>query len=71
MSLDGKRFEIPARYRTLPEVTLSYARWDLLTRMDKVEPRTDMILCLIHPLGGRPPRPQPAAATLKGEESAL
>jgi hypothetical protein len=35
--MDGKRFEIPARYRTLPEVTLRYARWDL-SQIDLVEP---------------------------------
>jgi hypothetical protein len=49
VSLDGKRFEIPARYRTLPEVTLRYARWDL-TQVDLVEPRTGTVLCPIHPL---------------------
>ncbi|RRN85919.1 MAG: IS481 family transposase, partial [Acidithiobacillus ferrooxidans] len=49
VSLEGKRFEIPARYRTLPEVTLRYARWDL-TQVDLVEPRTGTVLCPIHPL---------------------
>jgi transposase InsO family protein len=49
VSLESKRFEIPSRYRTLPDVTLRYARWDL-TRIDLVEPRTGMVLCPIHPL---------------------
>ena len=49
VSLDGQRFEIPARYRTLPEVTLRYARWDL-AQVDLVEPRTGTVLCPIHPL---------------------
>ena len=47
VSLDGKRFEIPARYRTLPEVTLRYARWDLI-QIDLVEPRTGTVRCPIH-----------------------
>ena len=49
VSLAGKRFEIPARYRHLTLVYLRYARWDL-TRIDLVDPRTDTILCPIKPL---------------------
>ena len=48
-SLDGGRFEIPARYRHLEFVHLQYARWDL-TRVDMVEPRTGAILCPVKPL---------------------
>jgi len=49
VSLAGRRFEIPARYRHLDRVHLRYARWDL-TRVDLVDPRTGAILCPVTPL---------------------
>lgn len=49
VSLDGKRFEIPSRYRHLAQVHLRYARWDL-SRIDLVDPRTGAILCPVNPL---------------------
>jgi putative transposase len=49
VSLDGKRFEIPSRYRHLEQVHLRYARWDL-SRIDLVDPRTGAILCPVKPL---------------------
>jgi hypothetical protein len=49
VSLAGKRFEIPARYRHLDRVSVRYARWDL-TRVDLVDPRTGAILCALKPL---------------------
>jgi hypothetical protein len=49
VSLDGQRFEIPARYRHLAEVHLRYARWDL-AQVTLVEPRTGAILCPVMPL---------------------
>ena len=36
ISLEGVRFEIPARYRHFREVTVRYARWDL-GRVDLVD----------------------------------
>ena len=48
-SLEGCRFEIPARYRYLNDVHVRYARWDL-SRVDLVDPRTGVILCPIKPL---------------------
>jgi hypothetical protein len=48
-SLQGCRFEIPARYRHLNDVHVRYARWDL-SRVDLVDPRTGVILCPIKPL---------------------
>jgi putative transposase len=48
VSLDGKRFEIPSRYRHLEQVHLRYARWDL-SRVDLVDPRTGAILCPVRP----------------------
>ncbi|NJO12149.1 MAG: transposase family protein [Gammaproteobacteria bacterium] len=49
VSLEGRRFEIPSRYRSLPRVQLRYARWDL-SRVDLVEARTGAILCALSPL---------------------
>ena len=42
-SLDGRRFEIPSRYRHLEHVHLQYARWDL-RNVDLVDPRSGIIL---------------------------
>lgn len=49
VSLDGRRFEIPSRYRRLTEVDLRYARWDL-SRVDLVDARTGTVLCPVRPL---------------------
>jgi transposase len=49
LSLEGTRFEIPARYRHLERVHLRYARWDL-TQVDLVDPRIGTILCPLKPL---------------------
>ena len=49
VSLEGTRFEIPSRYRTLPRLHLRYARWDL-GRVDLVDKHTGAILCPLHPL---------------------
>lgn len=49
VSLNGGRFEIPARYRHLEQVHLHYARWDL-SRVDLVDSRTGAILCAVKPL---------------------
>jgi hypothetical protein len=49
ISLEGVRFEIPARYRHFHEVSLRYARWDL-SRVDLVDGRSGTILAPIYPL---------------------
>jgi putative transposase len=49
ISLEGVRFEIPARYRHFREVAVCYARWDL-GRVDLVDERTGIILAPIYPL---------------------
>jgi hypothetical protein len=49
VSLEGRRFEIPSRYRTLERVHLRTARWDLRS-VDLVDPRTGAILAALHPL---------------------
>ena len=49
LSLDGTRFEIPSRYRTLLRPTVRYARWDL-GRVDLVDAHTGAMLCPLYPL---------------------
>jgi putative transposase len=49
ISLEGVRFEIPARYRHFREVTVRYARWNL-GRVDLVDRRSGIILAPIYPL---------------------
>jgi transposase InsO family protein len=49
ISVDGVRFELPARYRHFREVTIRYARWNL-GRVDLVDPRTGITLAPIYPL---------------------
>lgn len=48
-SLEGTRFEIPARYRHLVNVQVRYARWDL-RRVDLVDPVEGTVLCAVRPL---------------------
>ena len=49
VSLAGRRFEIPNRFRHLSEVHLRYARWDL-SRVDLVDGRSGGLLCALQPL---------------------
>jgi transposase InsO family protein len=49
ISLDGVRFEIPARYRHFRAVTVRYARWDL-GRVDLIDAQSGIILAPIYPL---------------------
>jgi putative transposase len=49
ISLDGVRFEIPARYRHFRDVVVRYARWDL-GRGDLIDPQSGTILAPIYPL---------------------
>ena len=49
VSLDGRRFEVPSRYRQVRELSIRYARWDLRA-VDLVDPRTDDVLCPLYPL---------------------
>jgi putative transposase len=49
ISLEGVRFEIPARYRHFREVFVRYARWDL-GRVDLVDERGGTILAPVYPL---------------------
>jgi transposase InsO family protein len=49
VSLAGRRFEVPARYRHLRQLHLRYARWDL-GAVDLVDARSGTILCPLYPL---------------------
>jgi transposase InsO family protein len=52
ISLAGKRFEIPSRYRHLERPTVRYARWDL-SAVTLSDPRTGKSLCPLYPLDKR------------------
>ena len=49
ISLEGVRFEIPARFGHFREVTVRYARWNL-GRVDLVDPRHGTVLAPVYPL---------------------
>src|SRR4051812_35699665 len=49
ISLDGRRFELPSRYRHLDRVTIRRASWDL-TWVHLVDERTGAALCRLYPL---------------------
>ena len=49
LSLEGRRFEVPARYRQLTRLRVRYARWDL-GAVDLVDPHSGAILCALYPL---------------------
>ncbi|MHC4446926.1 MAG: integrase core domain-containing protein [Planctomycetota bacterium] len=48
VSLEGRRFEVPSRFRTQRRLRLRYARWDL-SYVDIVDPRTDKVLAPLYP----------------------
>ena len=49
LSLASIRFEVPARYRHLETLPVSYARWDLRA-VELIDPQTLKPLCALHPL---------------------
>jgi len=49
LSVGGKRFELPSRYRTLLRPTVRFARWDLST-IDLVDSRSGALLCTLLPV---------------------
>ena len=49
ITVEGIRFEIPSRFRTLVRVCVRVARWDLAS-VDLVDPRTGAFLCALLPL---------------------
>ena len=49
VSIQGRRFEVPSRYRSQRDITLRYARWDL-GNVDMIDGRTGVVLCRLFPL---------------------
>lgn len=49
ISILGKRFEIPAAFRSLPRMTIRYAEWDL-RQVHLIDSRTQAMLAPLYPL---------------------
>jgi len=49
VSLEGKRFEVPGRYRHIKELCVRYAKWDL-SSVHLVDPDTGVLICPLYPL---------------------
>lgn len=49
LSLAGRRFEVPSRYRHLGQLHVRYARWDL-RQVELVDPHTQTLLAMLSPL---------------------
>jgi len=77
LSLEGKRFEVPARFRHLETLHVAYARWDL-SAVELIDPHSGQGLCPLYPLdkaanasgqrrrlqpSAEAPRPPPGTAT--------
>lgn len=62
LSLDGRRYEIPSRYRHLKKIWVRYARWNL-GFMHMVDGRTGQLLCRLYP--------QDKAANASGQRKKL
>ena len=68
ISVAGVRFEVPARFAHLPQLTIRYARWDLASVL-VCDRRTGEVISTLYPLdkarhaeGVRRPRPAPDTA---------
>jgi putative transposase len=48
-SIEGRRFEVPSRYRHLERIAVRYASWDL-SRVSLLDERTGAVLCQLYPL---------------------
>jgi hypothetical protein len=49
VSIEGRRFEVPNRYRHIERVAIRYASWDL-SQVHLVDERTEKVLCRLYPL---------------------
>ena len=49
VSIEGRRFEVPSRYRHLERITVRYASWDL-SRVSLIDERAGTVLCQLYPL---------------------
>jgi transposase InsO family protein len=48
-SIEGRRFEVPSRYRHLERLVIRYASWDL-SRVHLIDEQTGAVLCRLFPL---------------------
>ena len=48
VSIEGRRFEVPNRYRHLKHIAVRYAAWDLTT-VHQVDEHTGTVLCRLYP----------------------
>ena len=48
VSIEGRRFEVPDRYRHLQRIAVRYAAWDLAT-VHQVDEHTGSVLCRLYP----------------------
>ena len=48
VSIEGRRFEVPNRYRHLRRIAVRYAAWDLTT-VHQVDEHTGAVLCRLYP----------------------
>jgi transposase InsO family protein len=49
VTIEGRRFEVPTRYRSLERVTVRYAGWDL-AHVYLIDERSGTVLCRLYPL---------------------
>lgn len=49
VSVEGKRFEVPSRYRHLEQIHLQYAQWDL-SRVEMIDAQSQKTVCRLFPL---------------------
>ena len=49
VSIKGRRFEVPSRFRARRRLRVRYARWDL-SRVHIIDPHTDIVLAPLYPL---------------------
>jgi hypothetical protein len=49
ISLHGRRFEVPSRFRHVQRIHVRYARWDL-SSVDMVDERTGAVVAALYPL---------------------
>jgi hypothetical protein len=49
IAIEGRRFEVPSRFRHLSRVTVRYARWDLRA-VDLIDPHSRAVVCALYPL---------------------
>lgn len=48
VAVEARRYEVPSRFRHMPEVWVAYARWDL-SSIDMIDPRTRKVIATLLP----------------------